>query len=202
MRLFARGGLVGGLLLASSACVVAGTVPPAPGKAVGGKVVLSGSLVVVRELDRGMPQLTDEQGRRFLLTGGWAEELVRLHGHTVKVWGELGPKKLFQPTVVVTRYELLEVGGQSPQVGELRLEAEGRLQLRQQDRALVVEAPAALRQRLRARVGCKVWLVGELVGSVLRPSAFGWLRCQAAQTIDVNQAPGRGPAIKRKESSR
>jgi len=202
MPSIARGVLFGGLLLVSSACAAVGVTPPVPGKAVGGKVVLSGSLVVVRELERGMPQLTDEQGRRFLLTGAWSDELLRLHGHTVKVWGELGPRKLFQPTVVVTRYELLAVGGQAPQVGELRLEAEGRLQLRQQDRALVLEAPAALRQRLRARVGCKVWLVGELVGSVLRPSAFGWLRCQAPQTIDVNQAPGRGPAIKRKESHR
>lgn len=202
MRSLVRGMLVGGVLLASGACVIAGAAPPAPAKAVGGKVVLSGSIIVVRELDRPMPQLTDEQGRRFLLTGAWAEELVRLHGHTVKVWGELGPKKLFQPTVVVGRYELLEVGGQTPQVGELRLETEGRLQLRQPERVLALEAPAALRQRLRARVGCKVWIVGELVGSVLRPAAFGWLRCQAAPAIDVTQTPGRGPARKRRESGR
>lgn len=201
MRPFQRMAAAWWLLLVSGACAAA-TARPVPGKALGGKIVLVGGITVVRELDRPVPQIADEQGRRFLLTGGGAEELLRLHGHTVKVWGELGPKKLLQPTVVVARYELLEVGGQRPQVGELRLEGDGRLLLRQVDRVLLLEPSAALRQRLRERVGCKVWIVGELAGRALRPAAFGWLRCQAAPPIDVQQGSGSGPAKKRKERRR
>ena len=133
----------------------------------------------------GEPQITDQQGKRFLLTGRWRAELLRLHGHTVKVVGELGDKKLMRPTVKVEQYEIVDSGGgRKPLVGRLELLSEDKaLVLRQQNRVLPIAGSATLKKRLKRRVGCKVWIVGDIVAGALKVAKFGWLSCKTPAPI-------------------
>lgn len=160
--------------------------PPEPGPDEGteGQVVKKGPILVVRGMRRAEPQITDEQGKRFLLTGPWRRELLRLHGHTVQVWGELGAKKLMQRTVKVARYEIVDSGGgRKPLVGLLGRGEDGRLTLRQKERVLPLEISKPLYRRLVKRLGCKVWIVGDVVAGELKVGKFGWLSCPSRPSI-------------------
>lgn len=157
---------------------------PGPGEGTDGQVVKKGPILVVRGLRRAEPQITDEQGKRFLLAGPWRRELLRLHGHTVQIWGELGKKKLMQQTVNVTRYEIVDSGGgRKPLVGLLRRREDGRLALQQKERVLALEISKPLHRRLVKRLGCKVWIVGEVVAGDLKVGKFGWLSCPSRTSI-------------------
>lgn len=177
--------------MAALALLLCGPLPPSvargkdskPKKVIGGQVVKKGELLIVRGLRAGEPQLTDEQGKRFLLTGKWRKELLRLGGHKVQVWGQLGKKELMQPTVDVERYEIFDSGaGRKPEVGVL-LRVREALQLRQEEKTIQVSARPALRKLLLRRVGCKVWIVGELSSGTLKASKFGWLSCNTNTAI-------------------
>lgn len=152
-------------------------------------VVKTGKVHVVRGVHGGEPQLTDERGERYLLVGPWRAELLRVGGHTIKLWGTFARKKLLQRTIKVTRYQLIESAGRKPWVGMLALDATGGLLLRQPDRTLLVTPPGGLAKKLRARVGCKIWMVGELVGDAIRPSQFGWLRCKPPEPVKPDSVP-------------
>lgn len=152
-----------------------------PRKTIPTQVVKRGKVVVVRGVTQPQPQLTDRQGRHWMLTGKWRAELARLHGHGVKVWGQPGKRKQMMPTLEVSRYEIIDVGGgRKPQVGQLAEDHKHRLQLRQKSRTLRVKAKSAMRRKLRKRIGCKVWLAGTLSGTAIRVSKYGWLTCKKA----------------------
>ncbi len=157
--------LVGGLVLA----------PAAQAKKV--EVSKEGKILVVRGSSGGEPQLTAEGGDRFLLVGALREELLRLDGHKLKVWGSEGAKKLEMPTLAVSRYDLVETGGKRPHVGQLRKRGEGLALERGKEGAFTLKGNKAFLEVLEKRVGCKVWVVGELEGKTLQAFKFGWISC-------------------------
>ena len=160
--------------------------PPEPGpkETNGAQVVKKGPILIVRGLRKAEPQLTDEQGMRFLLAGPWRPELLRLQGHVVKVWGELARKEMMQRTIDVARYEIIDSGGgRKPFVGWLRRREDGRLALHQPERVLPLKISKALHERLARRVSCKVWIVGDIVAGELTVGKSGWLSCPQRDSI-------------------
>lgn len=148
-----------------------------------------GTIAVVRGVRGGEPQLTERDGKRWLLIGPLQNEVLRLGGHTVKVWAVIGQDKPVLPTLAVRRYEIIDAGaGKKPFVGTLRVDARKTLQLQQaDDTALTVEARKALLAQLMRRVGCKVWLVGELSGDALRAHKYGWLSCAKQRPLKAQK---------------
>jgi hypothetical protein len=160
------------------------TAKTKPSKVVGGQVEKVGPIRVVSGVRSAEPQLTDERGKHYLLSGEWRRELLRLGGHRVKVWGQLGEKKLMHPTIKVKRYEIVDSGGgHKPHVGVLVKGASDTLQLRTDEVVLEVVAKGGLDKLLRKRVGCKVWIVGEVAAGSLKASKFGWLACNKNKSI-------------------
>ncbi len=149
------------------------------------EVTREGKILIVRGLSGGEPQLTVEDGARFLLTGALREELLRLEGHKLQVVGVPGPKKLMMETLDVSRYEILDSGGgRRPLVGVLRKAAGGALNLERPKAALLeIEANRALHAELEKRVGCRIWVLGELQGTTIKAFKFGWLSCKAPKSI-------------------
>jgi hypothetical protein len=192
------------LALLASGAVVAETRPGSPGgpgssalerpgkpaRALGKEVHLEGKLRVVRGVSRPQPMLTDQKGKRWLLVGRLRRELVRLHGHTLSVSGTVQPKKLTLPTLNVTRYKIGEVSGRTPQVGRLVKKSKG-LHLRQAERSLRIKAKGTFLKRLKKRVGCKIWIVGDLDGKTLKAFRYGLLDCRK-----------RPPLKRKKETSK
>jgi len=149
----------------------------------GAEVEKKGKIQVVRGLQGGEPQLTDERGVRFLCSGPLKGELLRLHGHGVGAWGVPGEKKMMTPTFKVVRYAITDAGGgQKPLVGVLRREGK-RYQLHHTGGQVTLRASAAFMRRLARRVGCKIWVVGELDGPALKAYKFGWLNCRLPKPI-------------------
>lgn len=146
------------------------------------EVVISSKVMVVRGMRGGEPQITDKRGKRWLVVGPLQGELVRLHGHKVKVWGTPGAKKLMTPTVKARQYEILDSGGAKPVVGRLVLDGR-RLMLERKGDTLVVTARRSTARRLRKRVGCRVWMVGSLQTKKIKVSMYGWLSCQPPKTM-------------------
>ncbi|MCB9555138.1 MAG: hypothetical protein H6707_03465 [Deltaproteobacteria bacterium] len=152
-------------------------------------VVKEGRIAVVRGVSRAEAQLTDHQGRRYLLTGALSNELLRLSGHTVKVWGVQGKEKLLTPTLRVDRYQIIDSGGTRPHVGRLLSDPKDKTGIILRKRAEVgeqrlrVSAKRPLARRLRQRLGCKVWIAGEVTGDTLNAYKFGWLNCDTSKPI-------------------
>jgi hypothetical protein len=176
-------------LLATLLLLVAAAPPRKEEKPRPAEVKKEGKLLVVRGLSGGEPQLTADDGGRYLVTGVWREELLRLEGHKVRLWATPGPKKLMMPTLDASRYEILDSGGgRRPLVGTLRSRSAGGLALeRPKEATLDVEAPSALRAELAKRVGCKVWLVGDLEGTTIKAFKYGWLSCKPPKAIKTDK---------------
>ena len=147
------------------------------------ELVKQGKVVVVSGTKGGEPEITDGRGKRWLLTGVLRKELLRLHGHVVKVRGAQGPKKLTMPTLKVSQYEILNSGGRKPVVGVLQQQSKGVFRLLRQKDTLAIKGPKALLNDLKQRVGCKIWLVGTLKDKTIKPYSFGWLNCDPPAVI-------------------
>jgi hypothetical protein len=149
------------------------------------EVVTEGKVVVVRGLRGGEPQIADDKGKRWLMVGALQGELVRLSGHRIKVWATAGEKKVMMPTLKVRRYEILDSGGgQKPLVGMLRQEPKDQRYVLERDEGnLTITASDAFKRQLARRVGCKIWIVGDLEGTTLKARKFGWLNCKPPKVI-------------------
>ncbi|MCA9670487.1 MAG: hypothetical protein KC503_33050 [Myxococcales bacterium] len=148
------------------------------------QVVLEGTIRVVRSIDGGYPQLTDQRAKRYLLVGTYRAELRRLSGHGVKVWGMFVKKRLMFPTLKVRRYVITNSGGgRKPVVGRLRAVGKRKLRLVHKDGTYVVQAKRPLARRMRQRNGCKVWVAGEVRGKTVHAYKFGWLSCKKQRPI-------------------
>ena len=165
--------------------------PKAPDAGVVDEVAKKGKISVVRGIDGGRPQLTDQTGKHWLLTGDLGSELVRLSGHVVHVVGTPGEKSLSLATLLVRRYEITDSGGHRPFVGILHEDDRHRLFLRVAEREIAVRPKKAFSRRLRRHLNCKVWIVGELEGDVLRPIKYGWLRCRKRPAIRTKKETGK-----------
>jgi hypothetical protein len=107
-----------------------------------------------------------------------------LGGHVLKVWASVGPKKkLMMRTLDVQRYEIVDSGGRKPLVGRLRRGSKRLLLVREDAKDLRVKGSKPFMRRLAARVGCKVWVVGELDGSTIKAYKFGWIKCKPPKPI-------------------
>lgn len=149
------------------------------------EVVKEGKILVVRGSDGGEPQLTDEDGKRWLIVGDLRDEVLQLDGHRLKVWGKTGDPKLLTPTLEATRYEIVDSGGgRKPLVGVLRQvpSKQGYL-LERSEGNLQIKASAALSKKLGERTGCKIWIVGDLEGTTLKAFKFGWINCKPPKAI-------------------
>ncbi len=164
-----------------------------------------GRLLTVRGAMQAEPQLTDRKGERLLLQGEWREELLRLDGHMVRVWGATGEKKLMTPTLNVSRYEILSTGYGTPLVGRLVASDSGALSLKPlgDGDAEKLGGSASMKRRLRKRAGCKIWVVGKKPkkkGAVRRVRTYGWLSCDPAAgkpQDKVKKTPGQTPPAKK-----
>jgi hypothetical protein len=151
--------------------------PPPPAE-----VAKEGKIRVVRGMDGPQPQLSEAEGKHWLITGPQRGELTRVHGHLVKAWGVVGPKKLMQRTLKVSRYEILDAGGHKPLIGMLAEDGRG-LRLEREAGALQLTGKPRFLRKLRRRLGCKVWVVGEFQDEALRVFKFGWLNCKKPKPI-------------------
>jgi len=177
--------VLGAFALGSGAAGAAPKMPKKDSKPRSAEVQKEGKLLVVRGLSGGEPQLTTDAGARYLLTGALREELLRLEGHKLRVWAVPGPKKLMMETLEVSRYEIVDSGGgRKPLCGVLRRGAGNVLSLERPRAALLeIEANRALRAELEKRIGCRIWVLGELQGTTIKVYKFGWLSCKTQKPI-------------------
>lgn len=168
------------LVLASASPAAAGPRQKQPRVS---ELNITGKVVVVRGLRGGEPQISDAKGKRWLMTGRLQDELLRVHGHTLTVWGAPSGKKEVFPTLNVARYEIQDAGGQKPVVGRLRREAKGRYSLVRKSDTLRVKASRSFLRKLKKRDGCKVWMVGAVSGRTLKAFIYGWLNCKQPKAI-------------------
>ncbi len=147
------------------------------------EVTITGKVVVVRGLRGGEPQITDAKGKRWLMIGALQDELLRVHGHTLTVWGTPSAKKEVFPTLKVARYEIQDAGGQKPVVGRLRRVAKGSYLLVRKSDSLLIKASRSFLRKLKKRDGCKVWMVGAVQGRTLKAFMYGWLTCKQPRVI-------------------
>lgn len=104
------------------------------------------------------------------VTGPLEDEVARLSGARVRVYGEISTGQYPGPTLEAATYEILSVDGERPDVGVLRADSEG-LYLEREGRD-----PLRLRavtSGLESRVGARVWVVTGEDGVVRR---YGILR--------------------------
>jgi len=101
------------------------------------------------------------------------------------------------PTFKVVRYEITDSGGRKPMVGLLRKEAKERYLLERKEGNLTVQANKGLLRQLARRVGCKVWMVGELEGTTLKTHKFGWIRCAPPKAIKPGKETSSGKETRR-----
>jgi hypothetical protein len=152
---------------------------PAPAE-----VVVEGKILIVRGLHGGEPQLTAQDGQRWLLSGSLREELLRFEGHRLKVWATSGEKKLMMPTLAVNRYDVLDSGGgRRPVVGALRRGIGQSLVLERKEGLLEVAGSPPLREQMEKYLGCKVWVVGDLDGKRIKAFKFGWINCKTDKSL-------------------
>lgn len=152
----------------------------------GAEVVKEGKITVVRGLSGGEPQITDQGDKRWLIVGPMRDETLRLGGHRLKVWATVGAKKkMMTPTLVVSRYEILDSGGRKPLVGILRsTKSKLKFMLERKEGAVTIKVKArSFRRRLARRINCKIWIVGEIEGATLQASKFGWITCKPPKAI-------------------
>lgn len=156
-----------------------------PKKVIAKRLIKQGRLRVVRSVDGRAAQLTDAKGKRWMLVGKLRPELMRLHNHQVKVWATAGKKKMMRPTLRVRRYALMSVSGRKPLVGKLRklASAPSRLGIKQKSGIVPIRGSKPFVKRLRRRLGCKIWIVGDMTNGTLKAFKFGWLRCEKRQPI-------------------
>ena len=137
-----------------------------------------GKILVVRGEAGGEPQLTTAEGQRWLLSGLLKEELLRLDGHKLKAWGVPGAKKLDMPTLEVSRYDIIDSGGgRRPHVGVLQHPG-ATLMLQRKEGALEVTGSKPMLDAMEKRLGCKIWVVGDMEGRSVKVFKFGWLSCK------------------------
>jgi len=170
------------LLLVLAAALPAEADPP-QNKPKIDELTITGKVMVVRGLRGGEPQITDARGKRWLMAGAMQTELLRVHGHTLTVWGSPADKKAVFPTLKVMRYEIQDAGGQKPVVGRLRREGKGRYTLVRKADTLRISARKSFLRRLKKRDGCKVWMVGTVQGRTLKAFIYGWLTCKPPRVI-------------------
>lgn len=153
-----------------------------PSKVLATPLVKTGMLRVARGVGGRLVQLTDEQGKRWLLLGRWTKEFKRLNNHPVRVWATRGKKKMMMRSLLVSRYELLAVANRKPLVGHLR-RGTSKLVLKQANREVEISGQKPFLKRLRRHLGCKIWLVGDLADGKLKAFKFGWLDCDKRTPI-------------------
>jgi hypothetical protein len=177
-------------LLAALLMLTLGSAAAAAGKGKQDKpkeaeVVKQGKILVVRGLGGGEPQITDQQGKRWLIDGPAREETLRLSGHTLKLWALVATKKkLMTPVLKVNRYEILDSGGRKPLVGVLRRVKLSYVLERKDKGNLTIKARSRSFYRLLSRRNnCKIWVVGDLEGTTLKAIKFGWITCKLPKPI-------------------
>lgn len=155
---------------------------------VSSQISKEGKILMVREFRENLAELTDAAGQHWYLTGKWREEMIRLDGHKVKVWGIAGAKKMRRPELEVLRYDIIDSGGgHKPWVGILQRKAPQVFALEPLDQnektaPYEVKASRPFLQQLDKRVGCKIWVVGEKKGRVIDAYKFGWLYCPVSNS--------------------
>lgn len=137
---------------------------PKPVEQLSGKVFVTGSepgtsVTLVRPQGRGVTLVGDLQGELARLSG--AE--VRVHG----LQGEKSPAGGFD----VESYDVLEIDGEVPKVGILKMN-EGTILLTGQDTVGLSDPP----DELRNKVGAKVWIVGHPTGGKVVVQSYGIIR--------------------------
>ncbi len=148
------------------------------------EVVKEGKILVVRGLSGGEPQLTDQQGKRWLIDGPAREETLRLSGHTLKVWALVASKKkLMTPVLKVNRYEILDSDGRKPLVGVLRRVKLSYVLERKEGNLTIKARSRSFYRLLSRRNNCKIWVVGDLEGTTLKAIKFGWITCKLPKPI-------------------
>lgn len=114
--------------------------------------------------------LVPSQGPSIRLVGGLQDELARLSGATVRVRGVSGgqpPRETFE----AASYDILQIDGQVPMVGTI-LAQDGTVRLAGRDTLELANPP----EGLRAKIGAKVWIVGEPAGNKLDVKSYGIIR--------------------------
>ncbi|MCK5800382.1 MAG: hypothetical protein KAI47_24500 [Deltaproteobacteria bacterium] len=180
--------LVAAGILSAEARVVAAprkTEAKAPRKTVTKELRVDGRLRVVRGVNGREVRLAVAKGKRWSLTGPYRQELLRLNNHRITVWGTLGPKKILRRSLRVNRYALVTMNGRLPLIGRLRRPAQDShgLVLAQKKTSLPIHGSKAFLSRLRQRLGCRIWIVGDRVDNTLKAFKFGWLSCDKPQPI-------------------
>lgn len=104
------------------------------------------------------------------VTGPVEDQVARLSGARVRVYGEMSTGQYPGPTLEATAYELLSVDGERPAVGVLRADGQGLYLEREGREPLRLRAVTS---GLESRLGAKVWVVTGEDGVVRR---YGILR--------------------------
>ena len=129
-----------------------------------GEVGLSGAVPSV------MVTLAMSDGQSVSLVGELRDELAQLSGAVVSVEGV--PTETPREFAVAS-YEIQSIEGEQPLVGILTL-VDGEMWLQSEGRRVVrlVELP----ERLRQRVGAKVWILGRPADGGTYPHTYGIIR--------------------------
>lgn len=156
--------------------------PAGGAKAAAPAPLMSGEVLVVRGLGGPQAQVTDAAGKRWLVIGALSQELARLSGHRLDIWGNKAVKKgSDDPLVEVTRYRLRGDERGAALVGVLEVDGSGRLLLRAGEGARhPLHCGRGLIRRLHRKVGCKVWARGKVHrDGTMDAFKAGWLACPA-----------------------
>ena len=131
---------------------------------------LRGTLFVTGSEPATNLTLRREDGTGVTLVGDPTDELRRLSGATVAVYGTR-TSAARASVFAVRRYDVLSIDGQRPSVGIL-LVRDGAIWLAAADTVQLAAAPDAL----RTQAGAKVWIVGRQTDRGLEVQSYGVLR--------------------------
>ena len=147
------------------------------------QLLKQGRVTVIRGLHGRVPQLTDPEGKSWILQGEWVEELLRTDGLFIQVSGVKGDPNLLLPTIVVAHYQIVRVGTKRPRVGILLEDENKTLWLREKDELRELVARKGVRSALGNYLNCKIWLVGAAENGKYRVTRFGWLNCKKKPVV-------------------
>ncbi len=114
--------------------------------------------------------LQRDNDRSVRLAGELEAELGRLSGAMVRVHGAEEGQGAMSSLNVLT-YEVLEIDGAQPLVGVLQ-EDGGRLRIATDPPLILRDAP----EGLAAKVGAKIWIVGQVEAATVHVRSFGIIR--------------------------
>jgi|GEM_PF-5857534 len=100
------------------------------------------------------------QNKRYELVGDLVLDLCQMKHAVFEIQAEWSAYALFLPRLQVIDYQIQDLGqGEKPDVGEIQIDTQGALMIKNLKGHIYQATPSAMRDKLRAYKGSRIWMI-------------------------------------------